>query len=70
MAKAEQTVVALVSGYYGVDGKSVAVIEGETFHADDPVVKKYPSRFAKDKGAPVVEQATAAPGEQRSGKVS
>ncbi len=67
MAKAEQTVVALVSGYYGVDGKAVAVIEGETFRADDPVVKKFPKVFSKS--APIIEQATAAPGEQRGGKV-
>jgi hypothetical protein len=65
MAKTEQTVVALASGYFGVNGNSVLVIEGETFRADDAVVKKYPKHFTRTDSAPVIEQATAAPGEKR-----
>jgi hypothetical protein len=65
MAKAEQTVVALATGYFGVDGESIAVIEGETFRSDDPVVKKYPAFFTRTDNATVIEHATAAPGEKR-----
>ena len=64
MAKAEPTVVALTSGYFGVDGQSVQVIAGETFRTSDPVVKKYPAHFGKPDGERI-EQATAAPGEKR-----
>jgi hypothetical protein len=66
MAKAAASVVALTSGYFGLDGVSVLVTEGEEFRADHPLVKKYPAHFTKDTAAHVVvEQATAAPGEKR-----
>ena len=69
MPKTEPAVViALTSGYYGVDDKAILVIEGELFRVDDPVVKKYPASFGPQ-NAPtdpvVIEQATAAPGEKR-----
>lgn len=66
MAKAETSVVATTSGYFGVNGESIAVVEGETFRSDDPVVKKYPQFFKAARAAePVIEYATAAPGEKR-----
>ena len=43
--------------------------EGEVVEASDPAVKKWPDNFAplkvRSSTTPAVEQATAAPGEQR-----
>jgi hypothetical protein len=45
--------------------------KGQLYRWDDPVVRKYPSFFrpmvirSTVKGKPVIEQATAAPGEKR-----
>lgn len=61
------TVVALVSGYLGLDGASIKVLEGDVFDKNDKLVKKFPALFGLQRtrqGAPV-EQATAAPGEKR-----
>ena len=47
---------------------STLVREGELWPADDPVVVAHPAWFEPvrvGRAAPVVEQATAAPGEQR-----
>jgi hypothetical protein len=60
----KETVVALESGYFGVNGESVLVTEGEVYRADDPVVRKYPKHFAPQRSERI-EQATAAPGEKR-----
>jgi hypothetical protein len=62
----KETVVALASGYYGVNGESVLVKEGDVYRADDPVVKKFPKAFGPQRTeSDRVEQATAAPGEKR-----
>lgn len=57
---------------------SVQIVEGEAWRADDPVVAKHPEKFDSLpkvirttlprhlRGEPVVEQATAAPGERRA----
>lgn len=57
---------------------SVQIVEGEAWRADDPIVQKYPQKFADLpkivrttlprhlQGEPPVEQATAAPGEKRT----
>lgn len=64
-------VVALSTFTIAVDGIPLTVREGEAWAADDPVVKRYPESFSKDgrtvrRSVPVVEQATAAPGERRA----
>ncbi len=64
-------VVALSTFSVALDGIPLTVREGEAWAADDPIVKRYPEAFTKDlravrRSAPVVEQATAAPGERRA----
>lgn len=61
-------------------GPTVQLIEGEAWDADDPIVQSHPDWFSPEPAvvrgtvprkaaeAPVVEQATAAPGERRSVK--
>jgi hypothetical protein len=63
MATAD-TVVALTSGWFGLNGESVKVIAGDVYRGNDPIVKKYPGHFAPQK-TERIEQATAAPGEKR-----
>ena len=57
--------VALDS-FVGRLGKDDVVIRvGETFAPDHPAVKKWPHMFGRADTGPVIETATAAPGEQR-----
>ena len=66
MAASKETVVALESGYFGVNGESIFVLKDELYRADDPVVKKYPKHFAPQRlASDRVEQATAEPGQKR-----
>jgi len=44
------------------DGHSVALIPGESYDSDDPIVKAYRWAFDADN----VEQASSAPGERRN----
>ena len=50
-------------------GKDVKVTKGQVVDANDPLVKAFPAMFAPQEyerfAPPVVEQATAAPGEKR-----
>lgn len=39
---------------------------GTVLDTSDPIVRQYPALFEADASAPVVEQATAAPGEVRT----
>ena len=55
-----RTVRATAAFVAFVDGRMVAVAEGELLSASDPVVKANPGLFEVP-----VEQATAAPGEKR-----
>lgn len=55
-----------------VDGVAIAIHEGETIDADHPIVRRYPQYFDSvavihrtSRSEPIVEQATAAPGEKR-----
>lgn len=54
-----------------VGGVAVAIHEGETIDADHPLAQRYPEYFQSVKvmhrtpRTPVIEQATAAPGEKR-----
>jgi len=52
----------------GIDGGERFFRAGELIRANDPAVKKWPERFgpaSSPHDEPAVEQATAAPGEQR-----
>lgn len=64
-----------------LDGAQVALRKGTHWPADDPLVQQYPDFFSTDPrwgmfftrrpdgyDAPIVEQATAAPGEQRAAR--
>lgn len=65
---ATETVVALVSGWVGLKGNSIMVLKDDVFASNDPVVKAYPHFFGPHQLrtiTPVIEQATAAPGEKR-----
>lgn len=69
---ADDTLIALQS-FVGHDGKVERVFrEGEPVRSNDPAVKKWPHLFgpARYANLPRIEQATAAPGEQRAGKVA
>jgi hypothetical protein len=63
-----QYVVVVASAHVG--GKYI--VKNEVWHAGDPFVKAHPTWFSSDLGsiakgsAPVVESATAAPGEKRT----
>jgi hypothetical protein len=68
MAKAD--IYRVLASFVGtLDGREVEYHEGDLVEADDPAFKKWPTlfgplQFAHARTAPV-EQATAAPGEQR-----
>jgi len=71
MAKGPAELVQARESFYGAFGE---VHAGDLFWADDPVVKAAPSLFGPPTiretpgraSSPVVEQATAAPGEKRT----
>jgi hypothetical protein len=66
MATASPTVVALVSGYLGLKGESIKVLEGEVYDRNHPLVKQYPHLFGPQASrSAAVETATAGPGEKR-----
>jgi hypothetical protein len=61
-----------LTGWVGVPPYPRFLNENEPWAADDPFVKDHPEYFSEDpqvaprRSVPVVEQATAAPGEQRT----
>lgn len=63
--------IALTTANVTHRGQRVHVQAGQAWDATDPLVAEYPSLFTTDTRAlrrttePVVEQATAAPGERR-----
>ena len=61
------TLVALESFVGQVDGKERVFRTGDLVRVSDPAVKKWPKLFGQPRlyNDPPVEQATAAPGEQR-----
>jgi hypothetical protein len=67
----EPEVVEVVAGFVCPAGIFVA---GQLYRSDDPVVVNYPDQFrplrvlSTVKREPVVEQATAAPGEKRGAR--
>lgn len=69
MAKAnEPSIVEVAEGFICPAG---SFYKGQLFSADDPLVRKYPQFFtavelvSTRRAEPVIEQATAAPGEKR-----
>ena len=46
-------------------GRKVDVVRGQRFEENHPVVKKWPEMFGQVELHPIIEQATAAPGEKR-----
>lgn len=68
--KKPETVVAVTSALTQVNGLPVHITQGESYRADDPVVKRYPSLFQDPAtflaSRSMVEQATASPGEVRN----
>ena len=60
-------VVIAREGFVGeVDGQTVNIYQGDLVEADHPIVKKWPDLFAPPVFKyPMVEQATAKPGEKR-----
>lgn len=69
MAKAAAEIMEVASAFSGPLGAFTA---GELFWSDDPLVRKYPQLFrpitvrsSVRRTEPLVEQATAAPGEKR-----
>lgn len=64
---------AATCGTNNSDGLSVNLTEGEAWWADDPFVRERPDLFTDEPSnpkhtvaLPVIEQATAAPGERRN----
>lgn len=58
--------VARSSGVLNVNGRKEHYVAGKTIvHRDSPLYKAAPSRFIPVERESAVEQATAAPGEQR-----
>jgi len=55
------------SGFIGnFDGQTIELHEGDLVESDHPIVAKWPELFEPARlRYPVVEQATAAPGEKR-----
>ena len=54
--------------FVSVNGVRMRLEENQAWHADSDVVRLHPNLFTTEPrvfGAPVVEQATAAPGERR-----
>ena len=71
-AAADPQVMVALTSFVGAVGKAeVYVYQGELYAEDDPIVKKHPTLFGpvvvrrSVPAAPVIEQATAAPGEKR-----
>ena len=66
------SIVAAVTSFAAAGG--VRIQSGQMFASDHPIVRQFPAMFATPphvgapSSAPVVEQATAAPGESRSTK--
>lgn len=58
--------VVVIDSFWSPEG---LISKGDLWAADDPLVRKYPSKFGPPKvhgaPAPAVEQATSAPGEKR-----
>ena len=69
MAKSE--IYMVIASFIGsLNGVEVEYHEGEIVDADDPALAKWPRHFGPvafphRKATPVVEQATAAPGQKR-----
>ena len=63
-ASTASPLVALYSFVGRLGKEDVVILEGERFAPDHPAVKKWPQSFRADTG-PVIETATAAPGEKR-----
>ena len=57
--------VALDSFVGRLGKEDVVILAGETFAPDHPAVKKWPRQFGRADTSPVIETATAAPGEKR-----
>ena len=55
---------ALATLFIHVDDLAVQIVEGWPYDEDDPIVRQFPHLFSDV--SPVVEQATAAPGEKRA----
>jgi hypothetical protein len=70
-ATAPEGIVEVAVAFSGPMG---AFSKGQLYRADDPVVVKYPQFFrpievrSTGKAEPVIEQATAAPGEKRGAR--
>jgi len=65
-----QIMVALASFVGGIGKAEISIREGDLFASSDPVVRKFPHLFGPVEvrvsvPGPRVEQATAAPGEER-----
>lgn len=63
-------VLSKVNAIVAVNGRQFRLRENEPWAADDPVVQAFPSYFTRTpervrRSEPVVEEATAAPGEKR-----
>lgn len=50
---------------YKKHGRKIDVIRGQRFEENHPIVKKWPAMFGQVELHPLIEQATAAPGEKR-----
>lgn len=63
-----ETLVALDSFTGSVGGEVRVFRQGEPIRATDPAVRKWPHLFGPQhiRNQPLVEQATAAPGERRA----
>lgn len=46
-------------------GKKIDVVRGQRYEDSHPAVKKWPQMFGLVHQSPIIEQATAAPGEKR-----
>lgn len=46
-------------------GKKIDIIRGQRYEDSHPAVKKWPQMFGLVNQSPIIEQATAAPGEKR-----
>jgi len=67
MAKDAESLIVLESFVGTVDGEERLFRIGDPVRASDPAVKKWPHLFGPTNfNHPLVEQATAAPGEKRS----
>ncbi len=65
-----QIMVALASFVGAVGNVEVVVRQGDLFATEDAIVRKFPQMFGRVEvrrsvSEPVIEQATAAPGEKR-----